>query len=348
GVDTSSLPPRPGVSVIVPARNEAGGIAACVNAILASAGADVEVLIVDDQSTDGTAAIVREIAARDPRVRLLSAPPLPAGWSGKQHACWYGASQASRPVLVFLDADVALAPGAVAAVVNFQHSSGASLVSGFPHERTESLGEVLLIPLIHVLLLGYLPIGRMRQSCDPSLGAGCGQLMVADAEAYRRTGGHAMIRDSWHDGVTLPRAFRRRGERTDLFDATALAACRMYRGFGETWRGLSKNAHEGMATPGALPVWTVLLGGGLVAPFVLLPIGWVLAPATVPVLALTVAAIALVLSRLALAIRVRQSLLSVPLLPVGVAVLLVLQWTALVGRRRRASTTWRGRIQASA
>ena len=332
---------RPAVSVIVPVRNEEAAVGACLQALLGNEGVELEIIVVDDHSEDATATIVQGMAAADARVQLVAAPVLPFGWSGKQHACHAGAMQASHPVLLFMDCDVRVTPSAVAAMAGFLTASGAALVSGFPRERTLTVGETLLIPLIHVLLLGYLPIGTMRRSRQPSLGAGCGQIMVADAAAYRVVGGHAVIRHSWHDGVQLPRAFRRRGYRTDIFDAGALAECRMYRGFGETWRGLSKNAREGMATRAALPVWTVLLGGGLVMPFVLLPVAWTAGSAW-PVVG-SVAAVLLV--RLILALRFRQSLWSVPLLPVGVVLLLLLQWRALLGRTSRRTPMWRGRTQ---
>jgi hypothetical protein len=245
---------------------------------------------------------------------------------------------------MFIDCDVLVAPGAVAAMAGFLAKSGAALVSGFPTERTATLGEVMMIPLVHVVLLGYLPIWAMRSSRQVGLGAGCGQIMLADLEAYRRSGGHAMIRESWHDGLLLPRAFRECGYRTDIFDATALAECRMYRGFAATWRGLSKNAREGMATPKGLPVWTVLLGGGLVAPFLLLPMARPGMPGT---WVLMVAVATLLLVRLVVAIRFRQNLLSVPLLPLGVALLLILQWRALLVRSNGRSPVWRGRTQFS-
>ena len=360
---------RYSVSVIVPARNEEAAIGACLRSLLASTGADIEVIVVDDHSDDDTGAIVRGIAADDARVRLHAAPMLPAGWSGKQHACHAGASQARYPILMFMDCDVLVKPGAVAAMAGFLADSGAALVSGFPRERTASPGEIMMIPLIHVVLLGYLPIWAMRSSRRPALGAGCGQIMLADARIYRDTGGHAMISRSWHDGLHLPRAFRERGHLTDIFDATAQAECRMYQGFAATWRGLSKNARDGMATSRALPVWTLLLGGGLVAPFVLLPMAWqsmawsnaalgsdaplgsdaalasgaALGSGAAPALIFAVAALLLV--RLVLAVRFRQSLLSVPLLPVGVALLLVLQWCALLGGSNRRSPVWRGRTQ---
>lgn len=335
------------VSVVLPARNEAAGIEACVRALLASVDAELEIIVVDDHSTDDTAAIVRGLARVDPRIRLCPAPALPPGWSGKQHACHFGASQARYPVLMFMDCDVRVTPDAVAAMAGFLASSGAALVSGFPRERTGTLGEVVLIPLIHVLLLGYLPLAAMRRSAQVGLGAGCGQLMLADAAIYGATGGHAMIRASWHDGVTLPRAFRRCGQMTDIFDATGLAECRMYRGFKETWLGLSKNAREGMATRVALPVWTVLLGGGLLAPFVLLPFACAVMPWTITALALSVSVGLLVLARLMLALRFRQDVLAVILLPVGMAVLLALQWRALLRGSNRPAQAWRGRTQLS-
>src|SRR5919112_660742 len=131
-----------------------------------------------------------------------------------------------------------------------------------------SLGELLTVPTINLLLLGYLPMGFMRLSRDPGLGAACGQLMLVERDAYRASGGHAAIHARIHDGIQLARLFRRKGFMTDLMPGENLASCRMYARFDEAWNGFAKNAHEGMATPVGLPVWTVLLLGGHILPFV--------------------------------------------------------------------------------
>ncbi len=327
------------VSILIPARNEEASIAGAVEAALANPGIALEIVVLDDQSTDRTAEIVRAIAARDPRVRLESAPPLPPGWSGKQHACQVLAGLARYPVLLFPDADVRLEPGSVARMAAFLRDSGAGLVSGFPRQVTGTLGEAMVIPMIHVLLLGYLPVLGTRFTSYPSFGAACGQLVLADRDAYARAGGHAAIRQSLHDGVTLPRAFRRAGIRTDLFDATSLARCRMYRGFAEVWAGFSKNATEGMATPMALPIWTALLFGGHVLPWLLLA----LPPDLVTGWPAGAAAGAGMGTRLLLAARFRQSLAGALLHPVGVVVMLAIQWTALVRAARGRPSVWRGR-----
>ena len=101
----------PRISLLIPARNEEHNIAAAIDAGLASGGVNLEIVVLDDHSTDRTAAIVREVAARDPRVRLEGAPELPAGWCGKQHACHILAEHARRPLLVFVDADTRLCAG---------------------------------------------------------------------------------------------------------------------------------------------------------------------------------------------------------------------------------------------
>ncbi|SMH32113.1 glycosyltransferase [Azospirillum agricola] len=339
-------PPDTAVSILIPARNEEATIAASVEAALASRGVSVEVVVLDDQSSDRTAEIVRALAAHPgnaSRLRLEPAPPLPPGWSGKQHACRTLAGLARHPLLLFQDADVRLAPDAARLACGALLAGPAGLVSGFPREETGSLAEALVIPLIHVLLLGYLPMGMMRRSTDPRFGAACGQLIAVRREAYRQAGGHAAIAASLHDGVTLPRAFRRAGLGTDLFDATGLARCRMYRGWREVWSGFSKNATEGMATPAALPVWTLLLFGGHVLPWLLL--GWatlVPLPGVAVVLAAPAAAAGL-LFRLLLAIRFRQSLLGALLHPAGILILLAIQWAALLRARRGLPAQWRGR-----
>jgi hypothetical protein len=335
----------PPVSVLVPARDEEASIGDCVESALASEGVELELVVLDDHSSDRTAEIVRGLAERDSRVRLESAPDLPAGWNGKQHACAQLARHARHELLCFLDADVRLEPEGLLRLAGAQQRSGAALVSGFPRELTGTLGEALVVPLIHLVLLGYLPLPGLKWTRRPSFAAACGQLVLVRREDYERAGGHAAIRASRHDGVTLPRAFRRAGLSTDLLDATSLARCRMYRGFAETFAGFAKNATEGMATPTALLPWTALLLGGHVLPFVLLAPA-LLGPAPE---VLTAAALGSGLSlgaRLLLALRFRQSLRGALLHPVGVAIVVAIQWSALARKALGRQVAWKGRTSS--
>ncbi|SFP49125.1 glycosyltransferase [Tranquillimonas alkanivorans] len=333
---------RANVSVLIPARDEAANIGPAVDAVLASEGVDLEVVVLDDGSTDGTGRIVAERAARDGRVRLIEGDGLPAGWNGKQHACWQLARAARRDTLVFIDADVRVGPDALGRLAAFMERRRLDLASGFPRQVTRTLGEQLVVNQILVLLLGYLPMAMARIFRSPGFAAGCGQLMAVRRDAYFRADGHRAIRASRHDGLMLPRTMRAAGGRTDLFDATSVASCRMYDGWEATWAGFSKNATEGMAKPVALPVWTVLLGGGHVLPVLLAPLALIFGPAEAVAPALL--AVALVYAaRAALAVRTRQPVRSVLLHPLGVAVVLAIQWAAFLNHRRGRPSEWRGR-----
>ena len=329
---------RPAVSVLVPARNEETNIGAAAACILASEGVELELIVLDDASTDRTAAILAAIP--DPRLRVVSAPVLPPGWSGKQHACAALGALARHDLLVFVDADVRLAPGAVLRMAGYMQRHDVGLGSGFPRQITITWSEQLLIPLIHFLLLGFLPMVAMLRSRSAGLGAGCGQLFIARRADYVRAGGHGAIRTSLHDGLTLPRAFRRAGSLTGLFDAGDFATCRMYTSAAQVWEGLGKNATEGMAKPLALPVWTAILAGGQVLPAVLM----VVAPSWPAGIALAAG----IGTRLVLAARFRQPWLSAVLHPAGVLALLVVQWASLVRVARGRPATWRGRAYPAA
>ena len=298
---------HPGVSVLIPARNEEENIAAACAAVLASEGVELELIVLDDASTDRTPEILAGIG--DARLRVAAAPALPPGWSGKQHACQALAGLATHELMVFVDADVRLAPDAVARMAGFMGRHEAGIASGFPRQVVVTWSEQLLLPLIHFLLLGFLPMAIMRRRLDPGLGAGCGQLFIVRRSAYIAAGGHAAIRASLHDGIMLPRAFRRAGHMSLLFDATGFATCRMYRNAAQVWEGLCKNATEGMAKPRALPFWTVILGGGQVLPLVLL----VWSPGWAAGLALAAG----IGTRLVLAWRFRQPVLSALVHPAG-------------------------------
>lgn len=334
------------VSVLIPARNEEGNIATTLKSVLANRGVEFEVVVLDDHSTDRTAEIVAEIEARDPRVRLEFAPPLPAGWCGKPHACHVLAQRARHDTLVFIDADVQLASDGLQRMLGFLETSGAALASGVPYQQLGTFSERLLLPQIHFVLLGYLPLPMMRWTRRPAFSAGCGQLFVVWRDAYEAVGGHEPIRATLHDGVKLPRLFRRHGFKTELFDATDVASCRMYRTNGEVWRGLGKNATEGLAAPGTILPMSLLLFGGQMLPFLLLI---ALSQMTFAGVAMTTAAVVLAwLPRLIAVVRFRQPLGGALLHPLGVLALLAIQWFALARQLAGKPAVWKGRSYGAA
>jgi hypothetical protein len=334
--------PAPQISVLIPARNEESGIAAAVDSVLRSIDVELEVIVMDDNSDDGTASIVQQIAATDPRVRLARAPILARGWNGKQSACWALAHEARFERMCFLDADVRLEPAALALL----EQQDAALVSGFPQEVTKTWLEALLLPLIHFVLLGFLPLASMRASTNPAFAAGCGQFLLVRKHAYFASGGHSAIRATMHDGLLLPREFRRHGYRTDLADLTHLARCRMYRNAAQVWHGLAKNATEGIADPRRIVPLTLLLLLGQVAPFALA--AWLVCAGGSRLLWIltAIAVLSAMLPRVLAATRFRQDRLSALLHPLGICVLLAIQWVALTQKLLGRKVRWKDRAYA--
>jgi hypothetical protein len=233
----------------------------------------------------------------------------------------------------------------LAEMSGFLSSTGSDLVSGFPRQETETPLEWLLLPLIHFVLLSYLPLAAMRASNAPGLAAGCGQFLMVRREAYRKTGGHAEIRATMHDGILLPKLFRRHGLRTDIADLTHLATCRMYRSASQVWQGLSKNATEGMATPVRILPFTFLLLFGQVLPL-LLAFSIAVWPTMYSPYERTLIYVSVAASfvpRILSVWKYRQSLLSALLHPLGVTLLLVLEWHALIRKLAGQPVTWKER-----
>ncbi|NNE24546.1 MAG: glycosyltransferase family 2 protein [Rhizobiales bacterium] len=333
------------MSVLIPARNEEARITPVLEAMLRNDGAGPEIIIGDDGSTDATADIVKQFARRDKRIRLIAIDRNDdEGWAGKNLACYQLAKAARHDLLVFVDADVILADDGLERLAGyFAARPETALLSGFPRQIMGTFWEAMLIPLIHFLLLGFLPFIGVRFTRHPMFGTACGQLVAVRREAYFAVDGHRAFKSLLHDGLHLPRNLRVAGYKTDLADFTDLAATRMYENTPDLRAGLKKNAHEAMATPVGLPVWSAILVLGQVLPIILVLVLWLVDPAGG---ALTYALIATVLGfalRGLMALVFRQPALGVLLHPFGVAALLQLQWSALLNRRRGGKVIWKGR-----
>lgn len=340
------------VTVCIPARNEERNLEACVRAVRAQDHDALRVLVYDDGSTDGTARILAGLCREDARVEACPVRPHPPGWVGKQFACDQMGKHAVGEYLLFIDADVRLAPDCIRRALDSALELRADLLSTFPRQVTGSISEKLLVPMIHFILFSYLPFVRMRRTNDPAASAACGQFVLVRRGAYLAAGGHERVRDSMHDGVKLPRVFRRAGLRTDLFDGTELASCRMYEGLGATWRGFAKNAYEGLGSIGLLLFLTALHLVGHVLPWAVHVWAGVAgiagrdetssSPATMAVALAALAGMLNILQRGLLSRRFAQGLLPVAAHPLGVLTMTAVQWYSLA-LHIRGVRAWRGR-----
>jgi hypothetical protein len=260
-------PVRERVAVLLPVRDEAGRVGPCVRALLGQTGLrDLQIRVLDDGSSDGTVDVVQALASGDPRLTVLRGEPLPSGWWGKPHACRQLADDVDADVLVFVDADVVLAPHAVAATVALLRWSGLDLVSPYPRQVAVSVAERLVQPLLEWSFLTTLPLRAAERSPRPSLAAANGQFLAIDALAYRRAGGHAAVRAEMLEDIALLRAVKRAGGSGGVVDGSGLATCRMYDGWPAIREGYAKSLWSAFGSPAGAVAVCGLLGLAYVVP----------------------------------------------------------------------------------
>jgi chlorobactene glucosyltransferase len=245
--ETDASPSDPPlVSVIVPARNEARNIERCVRSILSTSYDAMELIVVDDHSTDRTADIARGAAGDDRRFRLLDNPPLPNGWFGKQWACATGAAAASGGLLLFTDADTAHAPDLLARAVNRLRRESDDLLSVVGRQEMHSFWERLLQPQVFWILVarygGTESVSSARRAEDVIAN---GQFLLMQRHAYEAVGGHGSVREKVAEDLALAQRFFREGFRVRLVRGHDQLATHMYGSLSELIAGWGKNVFAG-------------------------------------------------------------------------------------------------------
>ena len=243
----------PLVSVVIPARNEARNIERCVRSVLSTRYPSIEVIVVNDHSTDDTATIARTIAASDPRLRVIEAPQLPPDWFGKQWACATGANAARGDLLVFTDADTQHAPDLLPRVVNAMHDRGAELLSVAGHQEMRTFWERVIQPQLFALIaIRYGGTEHMSNAKRPEDAIANGQFIAVSRDAYDAIGGHALVRDRVAEDLSMAQEFVRAGRRVVVLLARQQLSTHMYASLREIVGGWRKNIYAGgrHATPG--------------------------------------------------------------------------------------------------
>ena len=265
--DESATPPPnpPLTSVIVPARNEARNIGRCVRSILTSGYPSLELIVVDDHSQDDTAALAQHAANGDSRLRVVTNPPLPNGWFGKQWACVTGVRAARGELLLFTDADTEHAPDLLPRAVNALLRDDVGLLTVAGHQETHGFWERLLQPQVFWMLLvrfgGTESVSHARRPEDVIAN---GQFLLVRRTAYESVGGHESVRDKVAEDLALAHRFHRAGLGVRLLRGEDQLSTHMYASLSELIAGWGKNIYAGGID--AMPGGSV---GRVAFPFVL-------------------------------------------------------------------------------
>jgi hypothetical protein len=240
--------PQESLSAIVPARNEERTIARVV-ASLAEQPEIREIVVVNDQSSDGTAGILQSLTAEQPKLQTFEAEPLPPGWVGKNHAAWLGAKRAKGDWLLFTDADAVHLPGSAARALADAESFEAALVSYSPEQEMHTWWERALIPFIYCRLSQLYSYAAINSPDSPAAAAN-GQYLLIRRDAYEQIGGHAAVRGEVLEDVALARLAKSAGFRLHFGPGDGICRVRMYASFGAMWEGWTKNLLPLVTRPG--------------------------------------------------------------------------------------------------
>jgi hypothetical protein len=256
---------------VIPARDEEETIGLCLEAALAQRYPELEILVVDDGSSDRTAAIVRAHAACDRRLRLIEGEPLPPGWVGKSWALHQGVLGASGHWLLFLDADTRLRPGGAAGAIAEAERRGAAMLSAFTGQDLLTTWERIVQPAVFGALAEAVPLAFVNDPLRPRFALANGPFVLIQREAYRAIGGHVAIKGQIADDSLFAGRAKQLGLRYWLGDGRELATTRMYRTSAGLWEGWTKNLHAGARMLSWLVVPALLLHlAGTLAPFLAL------------------------------------------------------------------------------
>ncbi len=325
---------EPLVSVIIPARDEARIIERTVRAFLAQTYPNLEVIVVNDRSADGTGEILRTID--DERLRVIDGDEPPSGWLGKPWALHQGSRIARGELLLFVDADVFYEPSAVRAAVAHKERRSPKLLSLLPYFEMRGFGENAAMPMLAMFCFTFMPtwISNRTRIAALAIGGGTGNLIVR--EVYAAIGGHEALKDSVVDDVALARLVRRSGGRTETVRADDLVSLRMYHGLAEVVEGFTKNA---FAVFGRNYVVGLLIVAGSVI-FHILPYGLAVAGDRISMATVAVIIAARLILFRSLRYRLDNALLLHPVM-VGIWTWIDLRSIWLTGIRRKL--LWRGR-----
>ena len=246
--DESAIAPddAPLVSVVIPARNEARNIERCVRSVLTATYPNLDVVVVDDHSTDATGEIARRIAAEDNRVRVIDNKPLPEGWFGKQWACETGARASRGDIILFADADTKHESDLITRSVNMMRRRKADLFSVAGKQELGSFWELLVQPqIVGMLVVRYGGTESVSNSRFVSGKIANGQCLFVRRDAYEELGGHSLVRSHVADDMMMAQRFFARGKRVVLAEGLDQLSTRMYTSLGELVRGWGKNVYAG-------------------------------------------------------------------------------------------------------
>ena len=336
----------PLISILIPARNEAENISRCLKSLLKQDYPNMEIIVLDDNSSDGTGKVVEEIAQKDNRVRLVDGAPLEDGWIGKNFASHQLSKHAKGEFFIFTDADTLHFPKTVSSALGALIATKVDALSTYPRQIMVTFAERMTVPIINTALQCFIPFILIKKSKSPLFCTALGQFMMFKRGTYEKIGGYESIKGHLVDDIQISKRVKKEGLKFMVFDGRNTIFCRMYKNLKGVIIGLAKSIYPAFnGNILALFSFTGVLTATLLVPFVLLPLGAFLFDWPAAIIRLMIIQVIIVLAiKTMFAIRYKQRMLDILLAPVSMAIIDALIFLSFFQAKYGEGLSWKGRV----
>ncbi len=339
------LDKNPLVSILIPARNEEENIKRCLLSLAKQDYRNIEILVLDDSSTDNTAGIVRGLSKKDRRIRLYHGKKLKKGWMGKPYACHQLAGYARGDYLIFTDADTLHFPGSVSSSVASLLRNKLGALSIFSKEIMVTIHERMMVPFGVYMILCFMPLYLVKRAKSALFCTAIGQFMLFKRDVYEKIGGHESVKSEVLEDIKISKRVKRSGYRFMIFDGRNNLYCRSYRNFREVIRGYSKVLFAAFDYKlHIISIIIVLVSAVLLFPFLWL-IPAILFKWPMIMIELMVLQIAIILiTRIVLSIRFKSRAVDILLHPFTIVYLVLIAVNSIFNTIAGVGVNWKGRV----
>jgi chlorobactene glucosyltransferase len=343
-VDILNSPPL--VSVLIPARNEEKNIRRILNSMLKQDYRNLEILVLDDNSTDATGHIVEEFVKKDGRIKLIKGAPLPAGWKGKCFACHQLSKIAKGSYFVFTDADTLHYPNSISGSLAALLKNNLDVTSIYPRQIAVTFSERMSVRFINFIILSFMPLILVKHSKAPFFSTAIGQFFLFKREAYEKTGGFEFVKDEILEDINISKQVKRCGLKIMIYDGSDSIFCRMFTNLPDVVKGFSRFIYAAfdcnflMEFIAVSFIELIYLG-----PFILLPIGIFILDWPAKIISLNIIQIFLIFTiKFVLAIRFKERILDVFFTPVSLAFVYLLAINSYRQSKFGKGVDWKDRV----
>jgi len=341
----SIIKENPLISVLVPARNEEENIKKCIVSLTKQDYKNIEILVLDDNSTDNTENILKEMSKKYSNVKFYKGEHLRKGWLGKSFACHQLSKHAKGKYMIFTDADTLHFPDSISSAVACLERYKVDALSVFPMQVMVTMHERMMVPFGNYIILALFPLYLMRKVKNAMFCTAIGQFMMFKSEVYRKIGGHKSIKGKVLEDVKISKRVKKSGYKFMIFDGRSNLYCRMYKSFRDVVRGYSRVLFAAfdynifMMSMAIFLIAAVFLG-----PFIMLPLGVIFNWSALIIEIIILQMIIILTTRIVFAIRFKCRSVDILLHPVAMLYLLFIAVKSILDIKYGDGMTWKGRV----